>query len=151
MPSATAQGMRLAHAISKPNLRPLNHPIFSTRTTQHAKIRKQTWQYVLSPPAKIATPTFGSDVAARRSRATLRVAVLHVPDVTLKMSTASETPPTAHCMRLAHAIGKPTSALAPLNHPITQPAQHTTQFGKDTKINMDIGNTYHRLQRRSRL
>jgi hypothetical protein len=37
MPSATAQGMRLAHAISKPNLRPLNHPI--SQSAQHNTLR----------------------------------------------------------------------------------------------------------------
>jgi hypothetical protein len=51
-----------------------------TRTTQQIKIRKYAWQHVPSPPAKIATPTFGSDVAASHSRATLRAAALQVPN-----------------------------------------------------------------------
>ena len=40
---------------------------------------KQNQQHVLQPPAKIATPRFGSDVAARSCRAALRAAVLQVP------------------------------------------------------------------------
>jgi hypothetical protein len=116
-----------------------------TRTTQHAKIRKQTWQHVPWPPAKIATPRFGSDVAASHVRATLRAAVLQAPDVTLKMSTAFKTLlPTAQSMRLARAISKPN--LRPLNHPIPQPAQHNTQ-----RYENKHGNTYYRHQRRSRL
>ena len=86
-PLSAAQGMILAHAISKkpPPTQPSQSP---TRTTQLAKMRKSAWLHVLAPPAKIATPTFGSDVAAKAYRATLRVAVLQAPDVTLKMSTA---------------------------------------------------------------
>ena len=41
-----------------------------------------------APPAKIALPRFGSDVAARPLRATLSIAVLHAPAVALNMSTA---------------------------------------------------------------
>jgi hypothetical protein len=33
------------------------------------------------PPVKIATPSFGSDVAAKELRASLKFAVLQVPDV----------------------------------------------------------------------
>ncbi len=88
-----------------------------------------------SPPAKIATPTFGSDVAARYDRPTLRFAVLHVRDVTLKMSTALEVtlplPATAQVMRLAHAITKPTTA----HSTIPSPNQHNTPR-TDTKINI---------------
>jgi hypothetical protein len=70
------------------------------------------------PPAKIATPTFGSDVAARRIRATLRAAVFQAPDVTLKMSTALEALlPAAQGMRLAHAISKQTSAHSIVQYP----------------------------------
>ena len=43
--------------------------------------------YALEPPANIASPSFGSDVAARYARATLRAAVVHIPLVALKMST----------------------------------------------------------------
>jgi hypothetical protein len=70
--------------------RPLKHLI--PQPTQHntRKVRKSACQHVLQPPAKIATPRFGSEVAARAYRATLRAAVLQAPDVTLKMSTALE-------------------------------------------------------------
>ena len=43
--------------------------------------------YAPPPPAIIASPSFGSDVAARAYRATLRAAVVHIPLVALKMST----------------------------------------------------------------
>jgi hypothetical protein len=42
----------------------------------------------LQPPANIAIPSFGSDVAARAVRAALRAAVVQAPLFTLKMSTA---------------------------------------------------------------
>jgi hypothetical protein len=64
----------------------------------------KTSQDVHVPPAKIATPAFGSDVAARFDRATLRAAVLQAPDVTSKMSTTLEKVPAAHGIRQAHAI-----------------------------------------------
>ncbi len=86
----------------------------------------------IAPPANIATPRFGSDVAARRCRATLRAAVLQVPDVALKMSTALEgLLPTAQGMRLAHAISKPTSA----HSAVRFPNPHNTT-SKDAKNNM---------------
>jgi hypothetical protein len=43
--------------------------------------------YAPTPPANIASPSFGSDAAARYARATLRAAVVHIPLVALKMST----------------------------------------------------------------
>jgi hypothetical protein len=96
-------------------------------------MQKSTWRHVRLPPAKIATPKFGSDVATRPRRATLRAAVLQAPDVTLKMSTAVEplVPSAAQGMRLAHAISKPTSA----HSSIPFPNPHNTTR-KDTKINM---------------
>jgi hypothetical protein len=98
--------------------RTLKHPI--PRPAQHntQKVRKLTRQHVLPPPAKIATPTFGSDVAARANRPSLRAAVLQAPDVTLKMSTALElTLPAAQGMRLAHAISKPNPAHSSIRFP----------------------------------
>ena len=95
-------------------------------------MRKSTWNNVPSPPAKIAR--FGSDVAARYARASLRATVLQAPDVTLKMSTALERllPPAAQGMRLAHAISKPTSAYSTI--PFPNPHNTTRE---DTKINME--------------
>jgi hypothetical protein len=116
-----------------------------TRTTQHAKIRNQTWQYIPEPPAKIATPTFGSDVAARQHRATLRAAVLQAPDVTMKMSTALDQKlPAAQRMRLEYAISKPTTAHSTI--PFPNP-RNTTRKGTKKKH----GNTYSSHQRRSQL
>ncbi len=89
------------------NLRPLKHPIPQPAQRNTQRYEKSRWQRVLPPPAKIATPRFGSDVAARFCRPTLRAAVLQAPDVTLKMSTALESPPpmpAAQGMRLARAI-----------------------------------------------
>ena len=64
----------------QPQLPPAQPSHSRTRTTQHAKIRKSTSKHVLLPPAKIATPRFGSDVATSHSRATLRFAVLQAPN-----------------------------------------------------------------------
>jgi hypothetical protein len=49
--------------------------------------------YAPIPPANIASPSFGSDVAAKACRATLRAAVLQVPLVALKMSTVLRAVP----------------------------------------------------------
>jgi hypothetical protein len=57
---------------------PIRHPPPIT----DIKTRDAPW-----PPANIASPSFGSDVAARLYRATLRAAVVHTPLVALKMST----------------------------------------------------------------
>jgi len=134
------------------NPRPLNHPIPQPKqyNTQACALHENsTKQHVLQPPAKIATPRFGSDVAARPVRATLRAAVLQAPDVTLKMSTALELlPSTAQGMRLAHAISRAT----PAHSSIRFPKPHTTPHKDATKKH---GNTYSSQysshQRRSRL
>jgi hypothetical protein len=115
------QGMRLAHAISKATSAhsSIRFPNPHNTTRIDAKIcQKSTWQHVPLPPAKIATPTFGSDVAARSARPTLRTAVLQAPDVALKMSTTLERPLlAAQGMRLAHAISKETSAHSSIRFP----------------------------------
>ncbi len=53
------------------------HPAINNFNTCHAPL----------PPANIASPSFGSDVAATKYRATLRAAVDHIPLAALKMST----------------------------------------------------------------
>lgn len=56
---------------------------------------------VQKPPAKIASPKIGKDVAVMPSPGELRDAVLHFPEVALKMSTALDVlvPSTAKIMR----------------------------------------------------
>jgi hypothetical protein len=112
------------------NLRPLRHHIPQPKQHNTQRYKKSTWQHVQWPPAKIATPTFGNDVALREYRASLRAAVLQAPDVALKMSTAVEplVPPAAQGMRLAHAIRKAASD----HSSIPYPNPHNTTR-KDTK------------------
>jgi hypothetical protein len=110
-----AQGMRLAHAISKPTSAHSSIPFPNQNNTTREEYERSTWQQV---PAKIATPIFGSDVAARYARATLRNAVLQDPDVALKMSTELErTPVAVQGVRLAHAINKAISAHSSIPFP----------------------------------
>ena len=74
---------------------------------------KQNQQHVLWPPAKIPTPRFGSDVAARRSRAALRAAVLQVPKeydaatapTALHANMTAATAAAAHASRDCRRIG----------------------------------------------
>ena len=80
-----AQGMRHAHVTTTSTSPHHNSRIPLAPILQHLKQKSQD---VLLPPAKIATPASGSDVAARLYRNWLRAAVLQAPDVTLKMSTA---------------------------------------------------------------
>jgi hypothetical protein len=109
---------------------------------------KRTQQHVLVPPAKIATPAFGSDVAARSDRATLRAAVLQAPFVTLKMSVTlqgmdCQDLTTAEGMRLAHVINTPHThpthaciLIAP-NPILQQLKQTTTRTTRATGKNRD--------------
>ncbi len=62
------------------------------------KIRQPASHNVQKPPAKIAIPKIGNDVAATPSPGELREAVLHTPVVTLKISTALDglVPSTAN-------------------------------------------------------
>ncbi len=83
-----AQGMRHAHVANTATPPSLTHPPHTQ--THPATCQTNTSQDVQEPPAKIATPASGSDVAARPRRAWLRAAVLQVPAVTLKMSTTLE-------------------------------------------------------------
>jgi hypothetical protein len=78
---------------------------FHHKTRQHeSKLHPQEEKVshsVLKPPAKNASPKFGSDVATRPSPGELRDAVLQFPVVALKMSTAVDVfwPSTANIMR----------------------------------------------------
>ncbi len=127
-PDCRARHEARAHTINTAHSPILKHSPSQSRP--HAGHRQSTQQHALEPPAKIATPTFGSDVAARSDRASLRFAVLQTPDVTLKMSTALEKTPlsAAQGMRLAHAISEPTSAHSTIRFP--NPHNSTR---KDTK------------------
>jgi hypothetical protein len=62
-------------------------PSQRTRNTQHNHPRITNNKLVV-PPANIANPRFGRDVATIRCRATLRTAVIHRPLLALKISTA---------------------------------------------------------------
>ncbi len=74
--------------------------------------------YALWPPANIASPSFGSDVAARYTRATLRAAVVHIPLLELKMSTVLTTPiAPAHGISNQRRQLKQTSQLASIFPP----------------------------------
>ncbi len=60
--------------------------------------------YVLEPPANIASPSFGSDVAERAYRATLRAAVVHISLVALKMSTVLTGAPAASAQGISNQL-----------------------------------------------
>jgi len=125
--------------------RPLNHPIPQPNTQHNTrKIRKLTWQHVLPPPAKIATPRFGSDVAARANSSYAESCSApssrrHVEDVN-SVGVAA-----ARCARHETCTRNQQTKPRPLKHPIPQRAKHNT---KDANMH---GNTYSSHQRRSRL
>jgi len=73
--------------------------------------------YAPWPPANIASPSFGSDVAARQHRATLRAAVVHIPLVALKMSTLLPPTPPAQDISNQRRQLKQTSQLASILRP----------------------------------
>ncbi len=64
-------------------------PLFNPSThTQLVHSAKKKSNHRPMPPANIANPWIGSEVAARPSRATLSAAVLHLPLLASKISTA---------------------------------------------------------------
>jgi hypothetical protein len=75
-------------------------------------------------PANNATPSFGSDVAAKNSGAKLRAAVLHVPELTLKMST--KLLPTQSMLQRRQSTWKTT-------HTQTYPTKQRKLQGKSTQ------------------
>ncbi len=77
--------------------------------------------YAHPPPANIASPSFGSDVAARLYRGTLRAAVVHIPLVALKMSTLLRGSPISPAQGISNQRRqqKQTVSLA------TMPLPHT--------------------------
>jgi hypothetical protein len=80
----------------------------------------------MKPPANMANPCSGSDVAAMPSLATLRAAVVQRPLVALNMSTALLTPPpaqriSAHLQRHKARLFPPnTHTPTSTSHPISQ-------------------------------
>jgi hypothetical protein len=119
---AATQSIRHAHTI--------NTPQYPNRCNPLAKHIQQQLEHMSMdvqdrPPAKIATPALGSDVAASSTLAWLRIAVLQFPVATLKMSTTLDAPDsTAQVMRNAHVIKTPYSphSCNPLAKPIQKNA-----------------------------
>ncbi len=86
------------------------HPPRTQSILQHLK---KTQQHV-PPPAKIATPAFGSDVAARALRGWLRAAVLQVPTFSDTEACRAAAPATLHSnITAATAAAARPSCLAP--------------------------------------
>jgi hypothetical protein len=82
----------------------------------------------LLPPAKIARQRFDSDVAASSDRAWLRAAVLHVPELTLKMST--KVLPTQSMIQRRQSTWKTT-------HTQTYPTKQRKLQGKSTQTSRE--------------
>ena len=114
--SMSNQRQQHKHTSTHPQILHLPDPTFQPlQSTQITEINKY---YALMPPANIASPSFGSDVAARHCRATLRAAVLQVPFVALKMSTVlkeSALLPSKQRMSNQRQYHKQTSS-----HPLAQ-------------------------------
>ncbi len=100
-----------AHRISihlqhiKARLLPRNTSPPPTPTSRHLAIsttqNKKKYVPIVWPPANMANPWFGSDVAAREPLTTLRAAVVQRPLVELKMSTALLKLLSAHAHRIS--------------------------------------------------
>ena len=73
-----------------------------------------TYVPLIAPPANMANPWFGSDVAARWLLATLRAAVVQRPLIPSKMSTALLQPP-AHAQRISIHLQHLKARLFPRN------------------------------------
>ncbi len=87
------------------------------------------------PPANMANPWFGSDVAARAFLATLRAAVVHRPLVELKMSTASLLTPPAHAQRISIHLQQLNARFFPRNTcPPTPTSHHLAMPTSQNKI-----------------
>jgi hypothetical protein len=121
----------------------LTHP-HSQTIAPRISSNKQN-KHVQPPPAKIASPALGSDVAARPLRALLRAAVLQVPAVASKMSTTFDSVPSAKALN--HGL---TISAAPSSH--SRIPTHKPSHPASAQTNTT--NTYHGQhshQRRSRV
>ncbi len=98
---------------------PTSHHI-AVSTTQN-KIKNVP--LVRLPPANMAIPRFGSDVAVRYHLATLRAAVVQRPLVALKMSTALLAPP-AHAQRISIHLYHLKARILPRNTCPPTPTSH---------------------------
>jgi hypothetical protein len=129
----------------KPRLPPLNTrppgptttshnlPISTTQTKNHKPV---------PPPANMANPCSGSDVAASALLATLSAAVVQRPLVALKMSTALLPPPPAQrisalLQRLKPRLPPPNTRPPRLQHHTQSPniknsnkQSHTCEYGQ---------------------
>jgi hypothetical protein len=79
------------------------------------------------PPANMANPWFGSDVAARYHLATLRAAVVQSPLVALKMSTAlllTRLLAPAHAQRISVHLQRNKASLFSRNTSPPTPTSH---------------------------
>jgi hypothetical protein len=90
--STTLENETLAATKSIRHAHTINTPHFLNRCNPLAKHIQQQLEHMSMdvrdvPPAKIATPASGSDVAAKLPRARVRIAALQVPVATLKIST----------------------------------------------------------------
>ncbi len=85
----------------------------------------------MKPPANIANAWFGSEVAARRSRATLRVAVFHRPVFALNMFTTLlySSVSAERCQKPAAEAYRtpPSDEITYCNHPLPTLAKDATQ------------------------
>ena len=75
--------------------------------------------YALEPPANIASPSFGSDVAASCCRATLRAAVVHIPLLALKMSTVLKLLPPKSAQGISNQQRQQKQTLSLATMPLT--------------------------------
>ena len=132
----SARLQRLKPRLPPPNTRPPptptshNLPISTTQTKNHK---------LVSPPANMAHPCSGSDVAASVRLATLSAAVVQRPLLASKMSTA--LPPaqriSAHLQRLKPRLPPPNTRTPRLPH-------HT--ISKYQQLNTKITNLCLRLR-----
>jgi hypothetical protein len=111
---------------------PASSPPKTHITKQH---KSQNEGHKPWPPAKMASPWFGSDVAARFHRATLRAAVFHFPLIASKISATAlpEPLPTAqHISNPKRSTCNPTASL-PLPSPKTHNTRQNQSQNKDHK------------------
>jgi hypothetical protein len=135
---ATNQCSSPAAQSAPPSTKHTHHKISSTNLTSHHLAISATqniiiWIPIDNPPANKANPWFGRDVAARKSLATLRTAVVQRPLVASKMSTVLKFDMSAQ--RISVHIQRLKARLLPTNtRPPTPATRHLTISVTQNKI-----------------
>jgi hypothetical protein len=108
-----------------PNTCPLPIPAAHNLATSTTQTKLRYVPFLKWPPANIANPSFGSDVAANSPLATLRTAVVQRPLDPLKKSTALDAVLPARVQRISIHLQSLKTRVSPPNTCPPRLQQHT--------------------------